>query len=151
MFWFLRLCSIANQLAIACQASRFWSTISLEHLLECVSYLSSTPQSIAVLCMQFVSRSRGTVSICCKVEVCRQHTDVVQMGRFGFVKGLSTGVCVRVPACLVTCVWCTGFADRSRTWDHAVWPRGVCCCGGGDATVLRNMCSSMWGADMLRR
>ena len=57
-------------------------TIQLECLLECLSHLPSTLQSIAA---QFVVRSGCAVGSCYKVEV--------HMDRFGYVKRLSRGVC----------------------------------------------------------
>ena len=61
LFFFLWECAIANQHALACQASHSLSTIKLECLLECFSRLPSTLQSIVV---QFVSRSGWTVGSC---------------------------------------------------------------------------------------
>ena len=60
-FFFLWECAIDNQHALACQASHSLSTIKLECLLECLSRLPSTLQSIVV---QFVSRSGWTVGSC---------------------------------------------------------------------------------------
>jgi len=110
--FFLWECAIDNQHALACQASHSLSTIKLECLLECLSRLPSTLQSIVV---QFVSRSGWTVGSCYE--------------------------CVCLPAYFVTvavvakfhplsCSEGFNFKPQQRTSDHVflclvifIWPR----------------------------
>ena len=85
-----------------------FSTISVECLLECLSHLPSTLQSIMVLFM------------------CLDR-EVIQMGRLESVKGLSLGVCACLHAWV--CV-CGGWDLRTEhAQAHAVWPCGAWHCG----------------------